>query len=138
MIPVATSPAEHRADVAVDGLDGAERDLFPAVGEDAVEMPAQELGDRVERRQPLPAEGAQPRVQEAPRRPFVGVVPEVGQLLLEQVGVCPGRQACSVGGSPTGARARRPVAWMAGQRKTKALKPIDKPIGKDGERVAGP
>jgi hypothetical protein len=27
---------------------------------------------------------------------------------------------------------------MAGRRETEALKPIDKPIGKDGERVAGP
>ena len=35
------------------------------------------------------------------------------------------RQTCSVGGSPTGATARRPVAWMAGWRETKTLKPID-------------
>jgi SAM-dependent methyltransferase len=51
---------------------------------------------------------------------------------------CPQRQTCSVGGSPIGVRARRPVAWMAGRRETKALKPIDEAVGKDGERVAGP
>ena len=46
------------------------------------------------------------------------------------------RQTCSVGGSPTGARARRPVAWMAGQRETKALEPIDEP-SEGWEREAG-
>ena len=43
---------------------------------------------------------------------------------------CPGRQTCSVGASPTGVRARRPVAWMAGRRETEALKPIDDAIGR--------
>ncbi len=42
--------------------------------------------------------------------------------------VCPERQTWSAGGSPAGARARRPVAWMAGRRETEALKPIDKAI----------
>ena len=42
------------------------------------------------------------------------------------------RQTCSAGGSPTGARARRPVAWMAGRRETKALKPIDEAIRRMG------
>jgi hypothetical protein len=42
------------------------------------------------------------------------------------------RQTCSVGGSPTGATARRPVAWKAGRRETKALKPIDDTIGRMG------
>jgi hypothetical protein len=32
----------------------------------------------------------------------------------------------------TGATARRPVAWMAGRRETKALKPIDETIGRMG------
>src|SRR5215472_17488999 len=32
------------------------------------------------------------------------------------------------GVSPAGARARRPVAWIAGWRETKTLKPIDKAI----------
>ena len=36
--------------------------------------------------------------------------------------------ACSVGDSPTGVRARSPVAWMAGRRETDDLKPIDKAI----------
>jgi hypothetical protein len=73
--------------------------------------------------------------------------PEVGCVLVERemgarvmvIGeVCvQRRQTCSVGGSPTGARARRPVAWMAGRRETKALKPIDDTI-EGWERVAGP
>jgi transposase-like protein len=33
-------------------------------------------------------------------------------------------------GRPTGVRARRPVAWMAGRRETEALEPIDEAIGR--------
>ncbi len=40
-------------------------------------------------------------------------------------------------GRPTGARARRPVAWMAGRRETEALKPIDEPIGRIGSELPG-
>src|SRR5205807_3130726 len=36
------------------------------------------------------------------------------------------RLACSAGDRPAGARVRRPVAWIAGWRETKTLKPIDK------------
>jgi hypothetical protein len=50
----------------------------------------------------------------------------VGEVCVQR------RQTCSVGGSPTGATARRPVAWMAGRRETKALKPIDDTIGRMG------
>jgi hypothetical protein len=38
------------------------------------------------------------------------------------------RLTCSAGASPAGARARRPVAWMAGGRETELLKPIDEAI----------
>jgi hypothetical protein len=38
----------------------------------------------------------------------------VGEVCVQK------RQTCSVGGSPTGVTARRPVAWMAGRRETKA------------------
>src|SRR6266545_3788819 len=38
------------------------------------------------------------------------------------------RQVRLAGASPAGARARRPVAWIAGWRETKTLKPIDKAI----------
>jgi len=38
------------------------------------------------------------------------------------------RLARSVGGSPTGVIARRPVAWMVGWRETKIRKPIDNAI----------
>jgi len=36
------------------------------------------------------------------------------------------RLACSAGDSPAGVRVRSPVAWIAGWRETKILKPIDK------------
>jgi hypothetical protein len=38
------------------------------------------------------------------------------------------RLVCSAGGSPARVRIRSPVAWMAGKRETKYLKPIDKVI----------
>ncbi len=38
------------------------------------------------------------------------------------------RLACSVGVSPTGARARSPVAWIASVEETKLMKPIDKAV----------
>ena len=34
--------------------------------------------------------------------------------------------ACSAGDRPAGVRVRSPVAWIAGWRETKTLKPIDK------------
>jgi len=40
------------------------------------------------------------------------------------------RQVRLAGVSPAGARARRPVAWIAGWRETETLKPIDKAIGR--------
>ena len=43
-----------------------------------------------------------------------------------QVRMCVQRRlACSAGDSPAGVRVRRPVAWIAGWRETKTLKPID-------------
>ena len=35
---------------------------------------------------------------------------------------------CSVGDSPTGARVRSPIAWIARGKETELLKPIDKAI----------
>ena len=52
--------------------------------------------------------------------------PEAGK---PHVRVCVQRRlARSVGGSPTGVRARRPVAWMVGWRETQPRKPIDTAI----------
>jgi hypothetical protein len=48
------------------------------------------------------------------------------------------RQTCSVGGKPTGVKARSPLAWVASVEETKRMKPTDKAIFKDGEQVAGP
>src|SRR3989338_6716489 len=86
VIPIPAAAPEHGADVAVDGLDRAERDLLVAVGEDTVEVSQQELGDLAEGRQALPPERAEPRREKAPGGPLIGVVPEMGELLLEQVG----------------------------------------------------
>ena len=36
------------------------------------------------------------------------------------------RLVCSAGVSPVGVKVRSPVAWIAGWRETKILKPIDK------------
>ena len=38
------------------------------------------------------------------------------------------RLACSVGDSPTGAKVRNPVAWVAYVEETKRMKPTDKAI----------
>jgi len=35
------------------------------------------------------------------------------------------RQTCSVGGRPTGVKARSPLAWVASVEKTKRMKPTD-------------
>ena len=48
-----------------------------------------------------------------------------------------GRLTCSVGGRPTEARVRSLVAWMAGWRETKTLKPIGKPIVRVGSESSG-
>jgi len=85
VIVVATPAPEHRSDVPVDRLDLPEGNLDVAVGEDAVEVAAQELSDRVEDGKALPAQRPNPGRQKAPRRPLVGVIPEVRQLLLEQM-----------------------------------------------------
>jgi hypothetical protein len=55
-----------------------------AVGEDAVEVAEQELGDLAEGRQPLPPERPQPRREEAARSPFVGVVSEMRECSLSR------------------------------------------------------
>jgi len=57
------------------------------------------------------------------------------------------RLVCSAGVSPAGVKTRSPVAWMAGRRETKYLKPIDKAIlgmvskspgRNESERTGGP
>jgi hypothetical protein len=52
--------------------------------------------------------------------------------------VRPERLACSVGVSPIGVRVRGAVAWVAPVEETKRVKPTDKAILKDGERVTRP
>src|SRR5712692_7712405 len=85
MVAVPTTAAKHRPDVPVDRLHLPEGDLDVAIGEDAVEVTTEELGDLVKGREPLPAQRPHPGGQKAPRRAFVGVVPKVPELLLEQM-----------------------------------------------------
>ena len=47
------------------------------------------------------------------------------------------RQTCSIGGRPIGVKVRSPLAWVASVEETKLVKPTDKAIVKDGERVTG-
>lgn len=80
VIAIAPPATERRPDVAVDGLHLAERNLDVAIGEDAVKVTTEEVGDLSEGREPLPAQRPHPRGQEAPRHAFVGVVPEAPEL----------------------------------------------------------
>ena len=43
-----------------------------------------------------------------------------------------------MGVNPAGVKVRSPVAWIARVEETKLVKPIDKAIEMDGERVTGP
>jgi len=58
-----------------------------AVVQDAVQMSCQHPAELLEGGQPLPAEGEEPVGEEAAGCPLVGVGPELGQLLLEQIGL---------------------------------------------------
>jgi len=85
VIAVPTAAPQHRPDVTVDGLDGAEGDRLVAVVEDPLEMAREQRAQLAEGGQPLPPQGLQPAGQEAPGRAGVAVAPELGQLLLEEV-----------------------------------------------------
>ncbi len=87
MIPVAAPAAQHGPDVPVDRLDGAEGDFLVAVGQDPVQMPRQQAAELLEGRQPLPPQGAEPGGQEAPGPALIGVGPQLGELVSEEVGL---------------------------------------------------
>lgn len=52
--------------------------------------------------------------------------------------VCPGKASLFSGKQAHQGKSLCPVAWMAAWRETETLKPIDKAIVEDGERVPGP
>jgi hypothetical protein len=52
--------------------------------------------------------------------------------------VCPGKARLFSGKQAHQGKSLSPVAWMAAWRETETLKPIDKAIVEDGERVPGP
>ena len=62
-----------------------------------------------------------------------------GGLYAHRTPVCVQRRlVCSVGVSPTGVRARGPVAWIAVRRETDWSEAYRQSHRKDGERVSGP
>src|SRR5579871_4714092 len=77
------------ADLVVDALDETERHLvlLVAVGLDAIPVVFDHRGELLERRQPLPAEGVPPLLEETPRPPGRLVVPQLVERFLEQVGL---------------------------------------------------
>jgi len=81
---IATAP-EHGPDVGVDRFDFPEGDLLVAVVQDAGQMPHQQRAQLLERRQSLPPEREEPVGEEAVGRALLGVSPELGELLLEQI-----------------------------------------------------
>ena len=52
--------------------------------------------------------------------------------------VCPEKASLFSGKQAHQGKSLSPVAWMAAWRETETLKPIDKAIVWDGERVPGP
>src|SRR5207247_2154630 len=56
------------------------------------------------------------------------LAPEVGALLRQALACVQKGRRVQRESVPAGARARRPVAWMAGRRETEALEPIDEAI----------
>jgi hypothetical protein len=50
-------------------------------------MPRQQAAELLEGRQPLPPQGAEPGSQEAPGPALVGVGPQLGELIAEEVGL---------------------------------------------------
>ena len=52
--------------------------------------------------------------------------------------VCPGKASMFSGMQAHQGKSQRPVAWMAAWREIETLKPIDKAVVGDGERVPGP
>src|SRR3990172_832141 len=125
VVPVAPAPTQHRTDVAVDRFDFPEGDLLVAVVQDAVQMARQHPAELLEGRQPLPAESEEPVGEEAARRPLVGVGPELGQLLLEEVGL---RQAAIEGKEVAEGLTLLPVQVHPAAQQEPALAP-DEPAG---------
>src|SRR5262249_4986216 len=87
VISVTAPAAQHRADVPVDRLHLPEGDLLVAVVQEPVQMPGEQPAELLEGRQPLPAQGAEPGGQEAPRPALVGVAPQLAELVSEEVGL---------------------------------------------------
>ena len=89
LVAQAVGAALDDADLVVEALDEAERDLVlrVAVGGDAVPMALDHLGELLVRLEPLPLQACAPVVEEAPRPAFALVVPQLAEGLLEQVGL---------------------------------------------------
>src|SRR5579863_8572249 len=85
LVPATT--ANQRFDVAVDSFHDTQRDLGPAVVQDAIDMIEQRSRQLPERLQTLPAKLIDPILQIPDHGPLVPVVPQPVQTLLEQIGL---------------------------------------------------
>src|SRR3972149_9550671 len=85
LIAQAVCPSLDHADLVVEALDEAERDLVVrvAVRGDAVPMTVDHLGKLLIRREPLPFQRPAPVLEEAPRPPLALVAPELAKGLFE-------------------------------------------------------
>ena len=73
MIPVASAPTKHGPDVRVDGFHDAKGDLHVAIGQDAIQVGQDELGELLEGREPLAHRSARSQVVRK-RRAFASYV----------------------------------------------------------------
>ena len=87
LVAQAVCPALDDADLVVEALDEAERDLVfgLAVGGDAIPMPIDHLGELFKRFEPLPLQAWAPVLEEAPRPALALVVPELAEGFLQNV-----------------------------------------------------
>src|SRR6266571_4071040 len=88
LVTEAVRPALDDAHLVVEPLDEAEGDLVldGAVGGDAVPVALDHLRELLVRLEPLPLERVAPILEEVPGPALAGVVPELTEGLLEQVG----------------------------------------------------
>ncbi len=88
LVPEPVAAALDHTDLVVHPLDKAERYfvLRPAIGSDAFPVPLHQLRKLLEGTEPLPAQGAAPPVEELPCPHLAPIIPELGELLLQDVG----------------------------------------------------
>ena len=81
------APPLDDADFVVESFDEAKRHfvLRLAVGGDPIPVALDQRGELLEWLEPLPPEGGPPPVEELPRPRLAPILPELGELLLQDV-----------------------------------------------------